>query len=103
MRSIVFEGKTWNKYEELRVKNKSVHKNLCKILKEMQNEFYEIVTDPIRINSKIREAPLAKKSIFSYDKNSRGAKDYALLVKSVINDEALYTGKKTNTKIAAAA
>lgn len=36
MRSIVFEGKTWNKYEELRLKDKILHKNLCKIIKEMQ-------------------------------------------------------------------
>jgi len=36
MRSIVFEGNTWNKYEELRNKEKVLHKNLCKILKEMQ-------------------------------------------------------------------
>lgn len=36
MRSIVFEGKTWNKYEDLRIKDKLLHKNLCRILKEMQ-------------------------------------------------------------------
>jgi len=36
MRLIVFEGNTWNKYEELRNKEKVLHKNLCKILKEMQ-------------------------------------------------------------------
>jgi toxin YoeB len=36
MRSIVFEGITWGKYEELRKKDKVIHKNLCKILKEMQ-------------------------------------------------------------------
>ena len=36
MRSIVFEGDTWNKYEDLRTKDKCLHKNLCKILKEMQ-------------------------------------------------------------------
>jgi len=36
MRSIVFEGKTWQKYEELRVKDKVLHKNLCKIIQEMQ-------------------------------------------------------------------
>ena len=36
MRSIVFEGNTWNKYEELRKKDKVLHKNLCKILQEMQ-------------------------------------------------------------------
>lgn len=38
MRSITFEGNTWNDYEELRIKDKVLHKNLCKILKEMQRE-----------------------------------------------------------------
>ena len=38
MRSIVFEGNTWQKYEELRKRDKSLHKNLCKILQEMQRE-----------------------------------------------------------------
>lgn len=38
MRSIVFEGNTWNIYEKLRSKDKVLHKNLCKILKEMQRE-----------------------------------------------------------------
>lgn len=36
MRSIVFEGKTWERYELLREKDKQLHKNLCRILKEMQ-------------------------------------------------------------------
>ncbi|NQU68028.1 MAG: Txe/YoeB family addiction module toxin [Candidatus Marinimicrobia bacterium] len=36
MRSIVFEGSTWLKHEDLRAKDKVLHKNLCKILKEMQ-------------------------------------------------------------------
>ena len=35
MRSLVFEGKTWQIYEELRTKDRKLHKNLCKILKEM--------------------------------------------------------------------
>ena len=38
MRSIVFEGNTWKKYENLRSKDKVLHKNLCKILQEMQRE-----------------------------------------------------------------
>lgn len=38
MRSIVFEGNTWTAFEELRSKDKSLHRNLCKILKEMQRE-----------------------------------------------------------------
>ena len=35
MRSLVFEGKTWQVYEELRTKDQKLHKNLCKILKQM--------------------------------------------------------------------
>jgi len=37
MRSLVFEGKTWLTYEQLRAKDKNLHKALCKILKEMLN------------------------------------------------------------------
>lgn len=35
MRSLVFEGKTWQAYEQLREKDKRLHKTLCKILTEM--------------------------------------------------------------------
>lgn len=35
MRSLVFEGNTWKAYEELRLKDKKLHKALCRILKEM--------------------------------------------------------------------
>tara|TARA_R110000868_G_scaffold32617_5_gene118757 strand:- start:554 stop:823 length:270 start_codon:yes stop_codon:yes gene_type:complete len=35
MRSLVFEGKTWLTYEQLRDKDNKLHKALCKILKEM--------------------------------------------------------------------
>lgn len=35
MRSLIFEGKTWLTYEQLREKDKRLHKALCKILKEM--------------------------------------------------------------------
>lgn len=35
MRSLVFEGNTWAIYEELRAKDKRIHKDLCAILKEM--------------------------------------------------------------------
>jgi chromosome partitioning protein len=64
------------------------------MLKEMQNEFYELMADPIGTNSKLRECPLAKMSIFTYDKSSKGAKDYEKLVKSVLRDENKYSKKK---------
>jgi toxin YoeB len=35
MRSLVFEGNTWEAYETLREKDKRLHKALCKLLKEM--------------------------------------------------------------------
>lgn len=35
MRSLVFEGKTWETYEALKEKDKKLHKALCKLLKEM--------------------------------------------------------------------
>ena len=35
MRSLIFEGKTRLIYEQLREKDKKLHKALCKILKEM--------------------------------------------------------------------
>ncbi|MGM5484575.1 MAG: ParA family protein [Nanobdellota archaeon] len=57
------------------------------VLRDIRNEYYQYVSEPININSKLKEAPMKKKSIFSYDKNSAGAKDYMSLVKSVLNDE----------------
>ena len=36
MRSIVFEGDTWERYEELRTKAPSLHRALCRQLKEMR-------------------------------------------------------------------
>ncbi len=35
MRSLVFEGNTWAAYEELRERDKPLHKALCKLLREM--------------------------------------------------------------------
>lgn len=35
MRSLVFEGNTWIQYEELRLKDKKLHKTLCRLLREM--------------------------------------------------------------------
>lgn len=35
MRSLVFEVSSWAAYEELRTKDKRLHKSLCSILKEM--------------------------------------------------------------------
>ncbi len=61
---------------------------ICKrILEIMNNIYYDIISDPIRINTKLKEAPEKHKSIFSYSKSSRGAEDYGKLTVQVINDE----------------
>lgn len=62
---------------------------VCKqSLAQLQNDYYELVSGPIRHNSKLKEAPMAQKSIFTYAKSSSGAKDYAALVEQVINEAA---------------
>ena len=58
---------------------------ICKdTIVEIQTEFSQLCSYPIRINSKLKEAPKYGKSIFSYAKTSRGAKDYAQLVDEVL-------------------
>ena len=59
---------------------------ICKeMLKMMHRDFPGIVSAPIRLNSKVKEAPKHGKSIFSYAKNSAGAKDYGLLVEDILS------------------
>jgi len=41
MRSLVFEGNTWSVYEELRQKDKVLHKALCRVIKQMLRVIYK--------------------------------------------------------------
>src|SRR3989344_2589346 len=65
---------------------------VCKtVLKQMREEFTSLlVVDPIRQNAKLKEAPKAHKSIFSYARRSPGAEDYWKLVKLVLENEYMY-------------
>jgi chromosome partitioning protein len=60
-----------------------------KICKEMlvaiQQDYPKLTSYPIRLNSKLKEAPMHGKSIFTYAKRSPGAEDYGKLVEDVIN------------------
>ena len=38
MRSLIFEGGSWEAYEKLRLKDKNLHKTLCRLIKEMLRE-----------------------------------------------------------------
>lgn len=57
---------------------------ICKqTLHEIQETFGSITSNPVRMNSKIKEAPKQGKSIFKYAKSSPGAKDYWQLVEDI--------------------
>ena len=65
-----------------------VRNKVCtETLGKMQNDYYNLVADPIRISSKFKEAPDKKKSIFEYDRAGKGSEDYQRLVKLVMRDE----------------
>ncbi len=76
MRSIVFEGNTWSKYEELRKKDKVLHKNLCKILQEMQrNDPTQGLGKPEPLKHKLsgfwsRRISHKDRLIYQFDQNS---------------------------------
>lgn len=57
---------------------------------KLQEDYKDVLTNPIRINAKLAEAPASGRSIFGYDKNSRGAKDYGELVERVIKSESKF-------------
>ncbi len=58
---------------------------ICRVsLAELQNMSYEKVTNPIRMNSKIKECVKKQKSIFSYAPSSLGAQDFKELVKNIL-------------------
>jgi chromosome partitioning protein len=62
---------------------------ICKdTLLDIRKEFNGLASEPIRTNSKLKEAPKKGKSIFSYAKSSPGAKDYEQLVNDVLKMEA---------------
>lgn len=65
------------------VRNKTNRNMLAKL----QEDHSTIVTNPVRVNSKLAEAPASGKSIFSYDNSSRGAKDYGAIVDQIIASE----------------
>lgn len=61
------------------------------ILLKMKKEFTPLlVAEQIRANSKLKEAPKAKMSIFSYDKKSTGSEDYWKFTKLILENEYMY-------------
>ncbi len=54
------------------------------ILESLQKRFPQYITDPIRENVKLAEAPGAQKTIFEYAPTSNGATDYKKLVEHIL-------------------
>jgi len=76
---------------------------ICRtILGELTNEYYELVSEPIHVNSKLREAPRFMKSIFTYAPSSTGAEDYKKLVESIVSDDAKFERPKAVASIKSA-
>jgi len=60
---------------------------VCKTaLQDLKNQFPGLVASPIRVDTKLKEAPKAQQTIFEYAKSSRAAKDYKALAKTVLNE-----------------
>ena len=58
---------------------------ICKeTLQMIETRYNGLSSIPIRMNSKLKEAPKYGKSIFSYARSSNGAKDYKQLVEEVL-------------------
>lgn len=55
------------------------------ILELLQNTFGELVTEPIRNNTRVAEAPHYGQTIFEHDSSAAGAVDYAKLTMRVLN------------------
>jgi chromosome partitioning protein len=53
------------------------------LLADLRARYGALVTDPVRINVRLSEAPTLGRTIYEYDPRSRGAADYAALVERV--------------------
>jgi len=59
---------------------------ICReMLAQMNNEFSELTSSPIRYTTKLKEAPRQGKSIFAHAKKSPGAQDYTQVVEEIMN------------------
>lgn len=54
------------------------------VVRNLQNRFANKVLPVVRVNSKIKEAPIYKKTIFEYDPQSRGAEDYLAIAAALL-------------------
>jgi chromosome partitioning protein len=65
-------------------------KSSLRTLMELKKGFNSKVSLPIRVNSKLKEAPEKGMTIFDHARSSNGAKDYLALTEKVIANEYYY-------------
>jgi chromosome partitioning protein len=58
------------------------------VLQELGRLFGALLFSPIRINTRLKEAPIHRKTIFEFAPDSHGAEDYRLLVEALIRRSA---------------
>lgn len=56
------------------------------VVRTLRRYFRDKVMPPVGINTRLKEAPAHKKTIFEYDDRSRGAKDYRRLVRCIVEE-----------------
>ncbi len=67
----------------------------------LKSHFKDRVLPPIRVNTRLKEAPSHRKSIFEYAPYSRGAADYRRLVRWVVREVESDKGRDDGAKDAA--
>lgn len=70
-----------------------VRNGICReAMTALQTHFGERCLSPVRVNTKLREAPAALQTIFEYAPESNGAADYLTLVADVMKDRSAELG-----------
>jgi chromosome partitioning protein len=64
------------------VRNRISHE----VVRTLRRYFRDKVTPPVRVNTRLKEAPAHKQTIFEYDARSRGAEDYRRLVRCIVEE-----------------
>jgi chromosome partitioning protein len=60
------------------------HKIGREVIETLQQKFGELCLPPVRANTKLREAPASRRSIFEYAADSTGAEDYRAVVQKIL-------------------
>ena len=55
------------------------------VIRNLQNRFKDAVLPPVRINTRIKEAPIYKQTIFEYAPDSNGAEDYLAIAGALLS------------------